>query len=278
MDLWQINAIPGESLGAGSGVAIRVESDSDHLAWHMAREMVELIRTNNDDGRKTCLILSVSPIAPLQRFAQLIVEQSVDCTGTTIIHTNDFVDETNAWIPLGHPFSYRAFMGREFYERLPLGNVIRPENRVFPCPDRPQLVDEIIADRGGVDGCFAGVGLNGHLGYNEPEDVATEVFARSASRVVALAPESRAHLAIALGCSLGLVPERAVTVGMGAMLGARRLRIYANRSWQAGVVREALHGPVSSRCPLSLIRGHSDAVLTISRSVAEPRNLKLHSS
>lgn len=278
MDLWQINAIAGDALGAGSGIEIKVEGDSDHLAWHMAREMVATIQANNEAGRPTCLMLSVSPIAPLQRFAQLAIEQSVVLSSVTIIHMTEFLDDSGAWLPMSHPFSYRAFLNRELYERLPLGNVVRPENRIFPCPDRPQIVSEVIADRGGLDACFAGIGLNGHLGYNEPEDVDVETFSRSVTRVVPLAPESRAHLAIALGCSLDLVPTRSTTVGMAEILGARKVWIYANRAWQAGVVREALHGPVTPRCPVSLIRRHPSATLAISRSLAEPRQLRLHSS
>jgi glucosamine-6-phosphate deaminase len=168
-------------------------------------------------------------------------------------------------------------MDRAFYNRLPARAHFLPENRVFPDPADPSALARLIADRGGVDVCFGGIGLNGHLAFNEPEgaDVDVEEFAGRPARVLAIAPESRAHMAVNLSCALDLIPRRAVTVGMSEILGARRLSIHANRPWQCGIVRQALHGPVTPRCPASYLRRHRDAWLTVADFVAEPREVCL---
>jgi glucosamine-6-phosphate deaminase len=82
-------------------------------------------------------------------------------------------------------------------------------------------------------------------------------------------------MAVNLSCALDLIPRRAVTVGMADILGARRLSFYANRPWQCGVVRQALHGPVSPLCPASYLQRHFDAQLTVADFVAEPREVRL---
>jgi glucosamine-6-phosphate deaminase len=114
-----------------------------------------------------------------------------------------------------------------------------------------------------------------HLAFNEPEDVDVDEFATRPTRVLAIAPESRAHMAINLSCALDLIPRRAVTVGMTEILAARRLSIHANRPWQCGIVRQALHGPVTPLCPASYLRRHPDARLTVADFVAEPREVCL---
>jgi hypothetical protein len=62
---------------------------------------------------------------------------------------------------------------------------------------------------------------------------------------------------------------------MREILAARRLSVYANRPWQCGVVRQALHGPVTPLCPASYLQTHGDAWLTVADYVAEPREVRL---
>ena len=126
-----------------------------------------------------------------------------------------------------------------------------------------------------MDICFGGIGLNGHLAFNEPAAVGVDEFAARPARVLTIAPESRAHMAVNLACALDLIPRRAVTVGMTEILAARRLSLYANRPWQCGVVRQALHGPLTPLCPASYLQRHPDARLTIADFVAEPGEVRL---
>jgi glucosamine-6-phosphate deaminase len=62
---------------------------------------------------------------------------------------------------------------------------------------------------------------------------------------------------------------------MKEILATRRLRFYCNRPWQSGVIRRALHGPLTSACPASLLRLHPDAVVTVADYVAMPPNIQL---
>ena len=82
-------------------------------------------------------------------------------------------------------------------------------------------------------------------------------------------------MAVNLSCALDLIPRRAVTVGMREILGAARLSVYANRPWQCGIVRQAVHGPVSGLCPASFLQEHPGATLTVADFVAEPREVRL---
>jgi glucosamine-6-phosphate deaminase len=155
----------------------------------------------------------------------------------------------------------------------------RRENRVFPDPRDLAAIGRLISDRGGVDACFGGIGINGHLAFNEPpepgENASIEEFAKRPTRILDLARETRTINAVTVGGEISVIPRRAVTVGMQEILASRELRFYCNRPWQRGVVRRALHGPITPACPASLLRLHADAELTLANYAAEPPDMQL---
>jgi glucosamine-6-phosphate deaminase len=196
-----------------------------------------------------------------------------------LINMDEYLTEDDRYVPVDHPLSFRGFMDRLFYDCLDASLAPRPENRVFPDPQHPQRIAERIAERGGVDACFGGIGINGHIAFNEPpepgESMTVEQFAALPTRVLSLTRETRTINSVTVGGELSIIPRRAVTVGMQECLGARRLRLYCNRPWQSAVIRRVLHGPVSPSCPASLMRRHPDAVLSVAEYVAQPPSIML---
>jgi glucosamine-6-phosphate deaminase len=128
-------------------------------------------------------------------------------------------------------------------------------------------VAEIISQRGGVDVCFGGIGINGHIAFNEPpqrdEPCSVDSFAALTTRVLSLTCETRTINSVTVGGEISLVPARAVTVGMAEILAARRLSLYCNRPWQ------------QANCPASLLRQHANASLTVADFVAQPPDIHL---
>lgn len=276
MDNWQLMKIPRGELGRGTTVQVRIGGDVEGLARDMAAEMASLIHDNNRAGKNTCVIVPVGPVGQYRHLARTIAEESIDCSSVTFINMDEYLGDDGDLIDSGHPLSFRGYMRRAFYDLLPAEANFREENQVFPDPTNCGEIQEIISERGGVDVCFGGIGLNGHLAFNEPEDESDEEsFARLPTRVLTNALESRAHMAINLSCSLDLIPRRAVTVGMKEILGSRRLSFYANRAWQRGVVRQLLHGPVTPHFPASYLQRHHDARLTIADFVADTQEVRL---
>lgn len=274
-DLWELMVIPRDGLGRGTKVRVRVIDDAATLDLLFAQEIAGVIQDNNRLGRSTCCIVPVGPIGQYEPLVRIIDEKRIDCSRVTFVNMDEFLDDTGRWIEPSHPLSFRGFMDRAFYRLVPAEAKFSEENRVFPDPQDPEAAARLIAARGGVDVAFGGIGLNGHLAFNEPDDVRVEEFASCPARVVDLAPASRAHMAVNLSCALDLVPRRAVTLGMREILGARRLSLYANRPWQCGVVRQALHGPVTPACPASYLQRHPNAMLTMAAYVAEAREIRL---
>lgn len=272
-------AVPAKALGLGQPVRVRVLSDAAALGQDMAEAMLAEVAAAQSEGRGATLIVPVGPVEQFAVLARLINERRVCCRDTMWINMDEYLDDEDRWVSLEHPLSFRAFMQRAFYDRLDPALAPLPENRVFPDPNNPGAVATLIQQRGGVDACFGGIGINGHIAFNEPPEPGTEIaverFAELPTRVLNLARETRTINSVTVGGEISVIPKRAVTVGMKEILAARRLRFYCNRPWQSAVVRRVLHGPISAHCPASLLRLHPDASLTIAEYVAPLPEIRL---
>ncbi len=271
--------VPAAELGQGTPVKVRVLADMAAIGSDIAEAMHREILSAQAQGRGATLIVPVGPVEQFPLLAQMINRERINCRDVAFINMDEYLTDEDRFIPANHPLSFRGFMDRLFYDRLDPALAPRLENRVFPDPQDPEAVPRLIEDRGGVDACFGGIGINGHFAFNEPPEpgvtMSVEEFAALPTRVLSLTRETRTINSVTVGGEIGLIPRRAVTVGMQECLGARRLRLYCNRPWQSAVARRALHGPITAACPASLMRLHPDAVLTVAEFVAQPPNIML---
>jgi glucosamine-6-phosphate deaminase len=277
MPAW-LNVEP-QDLGRGHCVGITVVPDMPALAQRMAADMAGVIRSVHAARRRPTLIIPVGPVDQFPALADLVNRERLSLADTMFINMDEYLTDDDRWLPLEHPLSFRGFMRRKFYNLLDAALAPPEELRIFPDPRRPEAIVQVIDERGGVDACFGGIGINGHVAFNEPPEPGATLspadFAALPTRVLSLACETRTINANTVGGSIDVVPRRCVTVGMREILAARALRFYCNRPWQSAVVRKALRGPVSSECPASLLRTHPDAELTITEIVAAKPDIAL---
>jgi glucosamine-6-phosphate deaminase len=266
--------IPPQELGRGTPVLVEIVGDIGDVARHFARALFDEIARKAD----VTMVLPVGPVDQFPLLAEMINQAHLDCREVVIINMDEYL-AGDEWISIDHPLSFRGYMNRRFYELLDPELAPRGENRIFPDPQDPSSVEEIIEARGGLDVCYGGIGINGHIAFNEPpepgEPVDSEEFAARPTRVVSLTRETITINSNTVGGEMSIIPHRAVTVGMKEILSAGRLRFYCNRPWQSAVIRRVLHGPVTGACPASLLRTHPDASVTSARYVAEAPDIRL---
>ncbi len=271
--------VPAADLGKGTCVHVVVKTDMASIAEAVAADMLEEILRAKNEGREATLIIPVGPVDQFPILAARVNEQKISLRDVVFINMDEYLTDDDQWIPAEHPLSFRGYMDRLFYNLLEPSLAPLPENRVFPQPQRCGEIPRLIKRRGGVDASFCGLGINGHMAFNEPpepgESVFNEAFAALPTRVLTLSRETRTINSVTVGGEIAVIPWRAVTVGMKEILESRRLRFYCNRPWQCAVVRRVLHGPVTAACPASFIRTHADARLTVADYVAQPPEIRL---
>jgi glucosamine-6-phosphate deaminase len=271
--------VPPERLGEGTPVRVRVLTDMGSIARDMAQVMLDVIHDAASGGRRATLIVPVGPVDQFPILAEMVNRQRVDLRDVCLINMDEYLTDDDRPIDPSHPLSFRGFMNRLFYDRLEPALAPRMEHRVFPDPQNPAAIRQLIDQRGGVDACFGGIGINGHIAFNEPPEPGAEIsgedFAKLPTRVLSLTRETRTINSVTVGGEIAVIPHRAVTVGMKECLAARKMRFYCNRPWQSAVVRRVLHGPITPACPASLLRTHQDATITVADYVAAKPDIRL---
>ncbi len=271
--------VPADQLGHDTPVMVRVLTDMASIARDMAQAMLDSVREAASGGRPATLIVPVGPVDQFPILAEMVNQQRVDLRDVCLINMDEYLAADDRPIDPSHPLSFRGFMNRLFYDRLDPSIAPQMEHRVFPDPQNPQAIQRLIDRRGGVNVCFGGIGINGHIAFNEPpepgENVDAEQFAALPTRVLSLTRETRTINSVTVGGEIAVIPHRAVTVGMKECLAARKMRFYCNRPWQSAVVRRVLHGPITSACPASVLRTHADASITVAEYVAAKPDIRL---
>lgn len=278
-ELFEILAIPRERLGEGTGVRVRVVGDMADLARQMADDMAAHLCRQNEAGQPTRWIIPVGPVDQFPILAERCNRERISLRRAWLLNMDEYLTDNDRWVAADHPLSFRAYMDRKFYDLLDPELAPPLEQRIFPDPQAPERIATLIEAMGGVDICFGGIGINGHIAFNEPpepgESLDIDEFASLPTRCLSLSRETRTINAVTVGGEIGAIPRRAVTIGMREILAARAIRLYCNRPWQKGIVRRLLHGPITPLVPASLVRRHPDVTLTVADYVAEPPDIRL---
>jgi glucosamine-6-phosphate deaminase len=271
--------VTAEDLGKGTPVKVRVLGDMMSLGLDLAQVLKAEIVSAQREGRGATFIIPVGPVDQYPLLARMLNQEKIPCHHVVFIGMDEYLAGDDQWVPEDHPLSFRDYLNRMFYDLLDPALAPPLKHRVFPDPRDLSAVPRLIAARGGVDACFGGIGITGHIAFNEPPEpgaaMSAEAFAALPTRVLNLTRETRTINSVTVGGEISIIPHRAVTVGMKEILGARRLRLYCNRPWQSAVARRVLHGPITPACPASLMRTHPDASLTVADYVAKPPDIKL---
>ncbi len=265
-----------DQLITASKVDLRVLPD-DQIHTHFAREIAAEIRANNLAGRSTRLILPVGPIKHYPLLVDICNRERISWENVHTFNMDEYCDWQGRAIPVDHPLSFEGFMRRVVFSHLDPALRIPEENIHFPDPLNLDTISAKIADLGGIDTCYGGVGYHGHVAFNEPPvsrwyPLTPEQMKTSLTRVVQLAPETMVMNSFRnTGGNSTNFPPMGVTLGMRDILGAKRIRLYCDGGeWQRHVLRMACLGAEDADYPVTLLQDHPDFGLVASQNTAAP--------
>ena len=168
-----------------------------------------------------------------------------------------------AGVAADHPASFRRYLDDVLYRQvdLPRARAHAPDATAPDLDGACARYERAIAAAGGLDLCLLGIGGNGHVAFNEPGSPFD-----SRTRVVDLDDDTR--LALAPAFAGEPVPARALTIGVGTILAARRCVLLAYGAAKAGVIARAIDGPATPAVPASALQLHADATVILDAAAA----------
>lgn len=151
------------------------------------------------------------------------------------------------------PRSFAAFMAERLQRPLglPLAQVQLPDGRAADPQAEARRYGAALAEAGGLGLQLLGLGLNGHVGFNEPPCPAA-----APCRCLELSAATRAQNAGAFGGDPEAVPPRAITLGLAEILAAEQLLLVVTGVEKAAILRRCLEEPPQPDLPASWLQGH----------------------
>jgi glucosamine-6-phosphate deaminase len=189
---------------------------------------------------------------------------------------DDYLDWQGRPLSLEHPLSFEGYMRRDVFDKLEPELRIPEEQIHFPDALNVDEISRQIEAVGGIDTCYGGIGIHGHIAFNEPPisryyKLSPDEFRASLTRIVPLAPETIVMNSIrATGGNPAALPPMAITLGMKDILASRRIRLYCQGgSWQRTVLRIALLGDEDVDYPVTLVQSHPDYAIITDENTAQ---------
>ena len=234
----------------------------------IARLMADTLRKNNESNKTTSFILPVGPRGQYQRFARICNSEHISCRNLITINMDEFLNDDGGYIDQSNPISFRGFMKKNLFDRLKSKLAIRPENIYFPNPNKPEELGLLVEELGGADMCFSGVGINGHIAFNEPlKEMSVEDFMELGTRKINISRDTIIMTSLKYNGFIDLIPKRCVTIGMKEIAASRKINIYLEHGHQAAALYKILFEKPSTGFPITLITERDNSELFVTEEV-----------
>lgn len=156
-----------------------------------------------------------------------------------------------------HDQSYAYFMSDNLFDHVDIdkANTNLPSGLASDPVAECERYDAVVDSMGGVDLQVLGIGNNGHIGFNEPADHFT--YGTNCVELTASTIDANSRFF----ASRDLVPTKAITMGIGQIMKARKILLIANGKGKAEILERALFGDVTPAVPASILRFAADVVV-----------------
>ncbi len=237
--------------------------DSDAAAGLVANVIADAVRA------KPNLVLGLATGRTMERLYTRLVRLHTE-DGVSFANVHTFNLDEYVGLPAEDKHSYRHYMNEHLFDQVDvdLANTHLPNGVADEIDTECADYERRISDCGGIDLQILGIGNTGHIGFNEP---LSAMYSRT--RAKALTPQTIAQNS-PLFDNPEDMPRRAITMGVGTILDARRCILLATGEAKAGIIAEAVEGPVTSMISASAMQLHPKCTVIIDESAAT--KLKQH--
>ena len=159
--------MPAQDVLDGTYVNIFQYKSGSQRMYAYSMEMISVIMDKNSRSENSAFIVPVGPTQQYPILADLINACDVSLKNTYFYNMDEYTLDDGAFIPKGDPLSFRGIMDDLFYNRVKPELVMAEDHRWFPTLGREDEMWQHMQGVGGIDICFGGIGINGHVAFNE---------------------------------------------------------------------------------------------------------------
>lgn len=229
---------------------ISVVKNYDEMSRCAAELFAEVIRNKPD-----CVLGLATGDTPIGMYRELVAKYEkgeLDFSAVRSVNLDEYYPITP-----DNDQSYRYFMNYHLFDHVNIdkAQTMVPDGTAKDvekfCADYEAKIDEL----GGIDMQVLGIGRNGHIGFNEPDDELVPYTHLTALTPSTIEANSRFF------ASEADVPKHALTMGVESVFKARKIVLMVSGKNKAEAVKAMLQGKLNTKCPASLLRLHPDVTL-----------------
>ncbi len=222
----------------------------------VAREIANSIKSKKNKPFILGLATGSSPIGVYKELVRIHKTEKLSFKNVITFNLDEYYN-----ISKDEPQSYSAFMNNHLFSQIdiPKKNINIPNGKtkekdiIDYCKD----YEKKIIDCGGIDFQLLGIGRTAHIGFNEPGSNKNSV-----TRLIALDSITRLDAANEFN-GLSMVPEKAITMGIGTIMNAKRIVLLAWGHTKSNIVSRTIEGEISSSAPATFLQNHQNTTFVL---------------
>lgn len=199
-----------------------------------------------------------TPIGTYRELIRMHKEEKLDFSKITTFNLDEYYG-----LSAGHKQSYAYFMKHNLFDHININiqNTFIPSGTTKNIIEECKNYDELIVKKGGIDLQLLGIGLNGHIGFNEPSEelsIGTHLVDLDEKTIKS---NSRFFN------SLKEVPRQAITMGLGPIMKAKKILLLACGKEKAEIIGQIINGKCSTKVPASILQVHPYVTIVIDEEI-----------
>ncbi len=248
-----------------------LKTDAD-VNLDMALDMLGVINENNNAGKKTVFIVPVGPTKQYPILAAMVNKLNISLKNVWFFNMDEYLTSPDTAISPQHFLSFHKRMNDEFYSLVREDLIMPAAQRLFPVPGKEREYDALLESLGGADVCYGGVGINGHIAFNEATEqddpTTAEEFAARGTRVLPITRETIAiNGAAYMRGDIAAMPKWCITIGMKQILMSKRVYLSLGAAWHPGILKRILTEEPTPHIPATLLQKHGNVMFCTNEEI-----------
>jgi glucosamine-6-phosphate isomerase len=235
---------------------LKIYKDHQGLSDAAANEVIELVK--NKPTAVVCMASGETPRLTCKLLVEKAVKQNVDLSRITFIGLDEWVG-----IPPENDGSCHYFFHTEIFKPLQLSS---SQVHLFDAmsgnlDEECKKADKLILEKGGIDLMIVGIGMNGHIGFNEP-GVSFDNYAHVISLDETTITVGQKYFKTAVTLQQG------ITLGLKHLQQTKKVLLLANGTKKAAVIKQTVEGKITNEFPASIMQTHANGFVMIDEEAA----------
>ena len=210
--------------------------------------------------KPTCVLglaTGSSPVGTYKKLIEKCESGEIDFSDVITVNLDEYVG-----LDSSNDQSYRYFMEDNLFKSINIKkeNTYVPNGCAADLKAEGNAYDARIKEFGGIDLQLLGIGLDGHIGFNEPDSC----FTAETHEVVL--DESTIKANSRFFANEDEVPKKAITMGMMSIMQAKKILLVANGASKKDILEKAFFGPITPEVPASILQLHPDVTVIFSEN------------